>query len=510
MTFQPANQTHQISSPLATTRSAWRLGVLIVLLATIGACLWTLERRLVGLEVSHVTLAETPVTLYRLAKTSAAPPVIVAHGFGGSRQMMDQIAISLARQGFFAASLDLPGHGRNPHQMSPDITRIEGTTAQLVQTVNAVTAAVTARPEAQGPVSFVGHSMATDVVIRAAQNRADLGTIVALSMYSPAVTATEPKSLLMLSGAFEGHLRKAALAALQQVDPTAAEGQTIAIAQINRRAAVAPFVGHVGVLYAPTSLREITAWMRANLSAGQAAPLDQTGWVSGILLAALVLLAWPLLSLLPKRDPAHSPSLPRRTFWVAVILPLPIALVPALLPVFGIAGQAAFGTMAAVFALWGLTQLLLLKRAGLRLPRIDLLGTFCFLLFGGLFALALDRYGAAFLPSGPRLWVMAGLFLGTLPLMVADTLLVHKAHLWRRLLARLALLVALSCAIALAPTDLGIAFTTLPVLLLFFLVYGTLARWVSARRGPEGVALAKGLALAWAIAASTPLFATSL
>jgi hypothetical protein len=139
------------------------------------------------------------------------------------------------------------------------------------------------------------------------------------------------------------------------------------------------------------------------------------------------------------------------------------------------------------------------------------MGTVAYLVLGcGVFALALDRYGAAFLPLGDRGLVMAGLLLGTLPVMAADTLLVARAAFWRRVVSRVALLCMVSGAIALAPRELGLTFTTLPVLVLFFLIYGSFGRWIAARRGPGGVMLGKGVALAWAIAASTPLFAVDI
>ena len=201
--------------------------------------------------------------------------------------------------------------------------------------------------------------------------------------------------------------------------------------------------------------------------------------------------------------------IPWRIFLACLIVPMPIALLIAALPVLGIAGNAAFGSLAAIFGAWGLVQIVILRRAGLRFEATDRVGTLAYLCFALLFALALDRYGAAFLPTGARIGVMFGLLIGTVPLMLADTLLVHGASLLRRLLARLSLLVALFGAKAMSPTELGLAFTTLPVLVLFFLVYGTMARWISARRGAASVALGKGVALAWAIAASTPLFAVA-
>jgi len=312
---------------------------------------------------------------------------------------------------------------------------------------------------------------------------------------------------LVLSGAREGHLRQAGLEALHQIAPAAVEGETVSDGQIIRRAVVAPYVGHVGVLYAPGALREITDWLRKATGAGERAPLDRSGRAAAVLLAALTLLVWPLSRWLPRRAVSAAPPLGGRAFFACLMLPVPAALAIAALPTFGIAGYAGFGTLGAILAVWGLIQLAVLHRAGVRVPPPDAAGAAAYVAAALLFALALDRYGAAFLPSGGRAVVLAGLLLGTVPLMLADAALMQGAALWRRVLARAVLLGALAGAMALAPTQLGLAFTVLPVLVLFFVVYGSMARWIAARRGVSGPALGQGLVLAWAIAASTPLFA---
>ena len=72
---------------------------------------------------------------------------------------------------------------------------------------------------------------------------------------------------------------------------------------------------------------------------------------------------------------------------------------------------------------------------------------------------------------------------------------------------RLLPLAILLCAMLISPR-LGIAFTVLPVMVLFWLIYGLAARWVRARGDPWSTGLAMGVILAWSIAASTPLVAS--
>ncbi len=123
-----------------------------------------------------------------------------------------------------------------------------------------------------------------------------------------------------------------------------------------------------------------------------------------------------------------------------------------------------------------------------------------------LFAFALDRYGAAFVPIGSRVTLMLVLILACVPFALADRLLVRGAALWQRVLARIVPIAALTLCMFFAPEQLGLLFTVLPVMVLFYVVYGTMARFVALRQGPETAALALGILLAWSIAASTPLF----
>ena len=101
---------------------------------------------------------------------------------------------------------------------------------------------------------------------------------------------------------------------------------------------------------------------------------------------------------------------------------------------------------------------------------------------------------------------MGVLLLGTVPFMLADRILMERAALWQRILARAVPVVALSAGMILFSQSLGLLFTVLPVMVLFYLVYGTMARAVALRQGPETAGIGAGIVLAWSIAASSPLF----
>ena len=59
--------------------------------------------------------------------------------------------------------------------------------------VQAVARAVLALPRADGRLAYLGHSMASDIIVRAALQEPKPEAVVAVSMFSQAVTAVVPE-----------------------------------------------------------------------------------------------------------------------------------------------------------------------------------------------------------------------------------------------------------------------------------------------------------------------------
>lgn len=485
------------------------VGALAALL--IGLALWQLEAARQGISVSALTVGETPATVYRQSG-KFGPAVIIAHGFAGSRQLMEAFALTLAHAGYTAVSFDFQGHGRNPVPMSGDVTRLDGTTLRLLAETSAVIDAVLALPEVAGPVALLGHSMASDIVVRQAAADERVAAVVAVSMYSEAVTADTPRRLLIVTGAWEKRLRAAALEALRLVDPQAEEGQTVEDSNTAtlRRAVAAPMVEHVGVLYSRASLEEARAWIDAAFNRESRGPVAATGpWIV-LLLGGTLLLAWPLSALLPKGT--SRPDRPGSgTFLAAALLPAlltPLLLYPIkirLLPIL-VADYLLLHLL-----LYGMIALGILYWRGVRFGPLAALPGLALLAFGlGAFGLALDRYAASFFPHAGRLPIILALAVGTVPFMLADSVMTEagRAAFWRRILARVAFLASLGLAVALDFEALFFLIIILPVIVLFFLVFGLMGRWVGRQTGAQmAPGLALGLILAWALGVSFPLIA---
>ncbi|MDO9525577.1 MAG: alpha/beta fold hydrolase [Gemmobacter sp.] len=494
-----------------TSRKQLVIGIVAVVL--IALSIWQLERERAGLEITSFDAGTTPVTLYKLPKQNG-PIVVVAHGFAGSRQIMQAYSLPLAQAGYRVFAFDFEGHGGNPIPMSGDVTSVDGTTALLVAETRRVIAAARTLPEAE-QIALLGHSMATDIIVRASIAETQAGqpveAVVAISMFSQAVTAEEPARLLVISGQWESFLRKAGLDAVHLVDPNTGEGDLAVSGSVTRRAVVAPAVEHVGVLFSPTAVDEARDWLDATFARDDwVVAAGHRGWWILALLAGIVTGFYPIVSLLPKRPAA--PQISTRRFLLATLGPAVVApllitpfyenFLPVLVADYVMLHLAVFGTLqVAILGKWSG------MRWGLPILPVAALTLWGIFVFG----LALDRYAASFWPTPERLPIIAALCLGTIPFMVADSYVTQagRSALWRRFTARILLFLSLGIAAMLDPENLTFVLIVLPVFVLFFLVHGLMGRWIGRQSGAIAAGMGLGICLAWALGVSFPLFANS-
>ena len=476
-----------------------------------GAGVWNLERARSGLTIAPMIVGTTPATVYRRADAASAPAVVIAHGFAGSRQFMEAYALTLARAGYVAVSFDFEGHGRNPTPMSGDVTRVDGTTQLLMREVGKVTDAALALPGVDGRVALLGHSMASDIVVRRAIEDQRVAATVAISMFSEAVTSTLPHNLLIISGAWESFLRESALRSVRLVDPAAKEGETIGDPAVTggRRAVVAPHVEHIGVLYSATALLEARNWLDAVFGRTSAGPVAATGGWIVLLLAGVVLLAWPLSGLLPRVEAPPS-AISVRNFLLATLAPA--ALTPLVLTFVNTRFLPVLVAdyLAVHLFVYGVLSLGILTLSGVRIGRIAwvpavALAAYGIFAFGG----ALDRYAASFMPIAARVPIIAAIAVGAVTYMLADSLAVDggRAALWRVVVARGAFLASLGGAVALDFRRLFFLLIIIPVIMAFFVVFGLMGGWVGRRTmSPSAVGIGLGLILAWSLGVTFPMF----
>ncbi|WP_333833076.1 alpha/beta hydrolase [Rubrimonas sp.] len=497
-------------APILVLAAALALGALALLRLNAGA---------EGLSVARVAVEGTPATLHWRDGAPPGPAVLIAHGFSGSARLMEAFALDLAQAGYLAVSYDALGHGRNPAPLSGDVAREDGATERLLAEMATVAQWARAQPQSDGRIAVLGHSMAADIVVRHAQRHPETQAVVAVSMFSPVVTADSPRNLLVVVGALEGGLTDEAVRVLRlTAGPEAGEGETFGDFDSPgfgaRRVVFADGVEHVGVLFATESLREARGWLDAAFGrTSDAAPPRARGpWIVA-LIAAAVAAAWPLSRLLPRL------AEPSRAFgWrdVALIGGLPAVATPLILWPTDIRFlPIAVGDYLALhFALFGaLMWLGLALRRGLPKGGVSTGRLALAALAAALFALVvvggvIDQFVTSFAPTPERLPLFAALLPGTLLYFLADERLTRSGPPGAYAATKLLFLMSLALAVALNLPRLFFLIILAPPLVAFFAVFGLFSYWAHRRTGHWAVGgLANAAIFALAIAVTFPMVA---
>jgi dienelactone hydrolase len=481
--------------------------------------------------VEPALVGATPVTVFRpSAGSGPAPVAVIAHGFAGSQQLMHPIATTLARNGYVAVTFDFPGHGRSAAPMPRGRDEDAQRDRVLLDALDAVAAMARTRFAGGGRYAVVGHSMASDLVVRHAQAHPGVQATVAISAFAPTIRddtpADSPRNLLVVVGELEPQVLKAeALRMTRSSAPGEAQaGVTRGRFEDGtaRRAAVAGGVEHIGVLYAADTLVATVQWLDAAFGRmPQAAPrfIDARGPWLALLLAGVVTLAWPLSGLLPRVGHHAQPAISRRGFWTAALLPalatplllwpiptgfLPVLLADYLVMHFGLYGLLTLATLRCMPQAQAATGL---ARPSAALPVLALaaIATAGYALLA--VGVPVDRYVFNLQPAPGRWPYVAAVFAGTLAYFLADERLTRAAGAPRFAYAatKLAFLASLALAIALDLRGLFFLIIIVPAIVLLFVVYGLFSGWAWRRANHYAVpAVANAFAFAWFVAVTFP------
>ncbi len=238
-----------------------------------------------NLDVTTARVDDTPITVAQKPNHPPAPAVVIAHGFSGSQQLMAPMATTLAQNGYVAVTFDFSGHGRNQRPMTGGIRNLAQSADALMADIERVVAFARRLPGVDGRIALAGHSMATDLVVRAARRDPGVTAVVALSFFAQEVTATAPKNLLIVDGAWESQrlidagLRAVSLTAGGNARPGVSYGDVAA--GDGRRLALARGAEHIGVLYSQDALSETVAWLNAVFDRSETDFVDRRGpWLA--------------------------------------------------------------------------------------------------------------------------------------------------------------------------------------------------------------------------------------
>lgn len=428
-------------------------------------------------------------------------------------------AVTLARNGYVAVTFDFPGHGRNPVPLLGGLADDAKRNDALLGTLDEVVAFARAVLGGDAGMALLGHSMASDIVVRYAMEHPDIAATVAVSLFSPAVTASSPRNLLVIAGALEPAMivdEGRRVAGLGTGRP--AEDRTTYGSFDNgtaRRLALAGGVEHIGVLFSRQSMAEALGWLDQAFARRGSGYLDERAPWLGMLMLGVVALGWPLAGVLPRvaAVPQGAGLRWRRLLPVAllsaILVPLilwkvPTGFLPSLLGDYLAVHYATLGLLiAAGLALAGAARPALPPAAPFAIATVAL-AAYCVLAVGA----PIDRYVTSFVPAAGRWPILLAVLVGTAAYCAADEWLTRGPGRRRGAYAvtKALFLLSLVLAIALNPGRLFFLIIIVPVIFVFLIVYGLFSGWACHRtRQPLVGAVAVALAFAWAIASVFPV-----
>ena len=529
-------------------RALTRALVAVLAIAAIALALTELRRQEQGLRITDHTVGETPVRVFRPAQGGKAPVVVIAHGFAGSQQLMQPFALTLAKNGYVAVTFDFTGHGRNPVPMRGDVDEPTRITGVLVAETGRVADFARALPESDGRIAILGHSMASDIVIRYAQAHPEVEATIAVSVFSPAATGERPGNLLIIIGSLEPSmlinegLRIINLSVGGGAEPGRSYGDFKDGSA--RRLALSSGVEHIGVLYSQDSMREALQWVNEAFGRQGDGWIDRRPIWMALLFAGLIALAWPLSWLLPRAAPEPmGASLTWKQLLPAALLPAvltplilwkaPTEFLIILLGDYLTLHFLVYGLLTAAIVLYlqrrtrtGLFQprprpLPAAHGRGTRLDRFLASGTVvpsagkiaiaalavsAYNIFA--FGWPLNEYAFSFMPIEPRLHLIAAVAVGSVIYFVTAEWMSHGKHARRGAyaLVKLCFLLSLAIAVALNLKKLFFLIIIVPAILLLFLAFGLISNWsYRATNHPLPGALANAAVFAWAIGITFPM-----
>ena len=446
-------------------------------------------------------------------KRASSGIVFIAHGFAGSTSFMRPIAVALAQAGYKTIRYDFQGHGRTPKPYRGDITTTKGATQLFLnQTNQIVDYYLDKNPSSKAVI--VGHSMASDIIFRAALTNNAIMSSIGISNYTDVIKKNRPKNVLILNGQWESHLRKKGLSILSDLGVTNPQENTIygnietgtarKVTSINN-------ADHVGILYSRQTQKEIVQWIDRVLERESSLKTNAIGIWTALLLLSLFF-TFCLVPHLLHPVQSNKFEFSFRNCFVGNLLAgtlTPLLLNFQLLPISSFPSHNYLINHLIVFSIIisfifpHQTRHLALKNFNLGICVV--LFIFYTLIFGSV----LDSYVSSFYPTAGRIPLFVLLLFGCVPIAIIIQVL-HSSHekAWiKATLTKSILVLSLTVAIPLNIKELFLLAYAILLLIGFFFVFGFLSNYLSRRfNNPLSIGIANGATLAWIFSTALPLY----
>ena len=466
-----------------------------------------------GVRVETQLANETPVIMFTPDKIRSDILVFVAHGFAGSATLMQSIALSVAKTGHRTFTFDFLGHGRHSLPYSGDIMTEKGATRLFVRQTNEVVNYYLKKEKISKAV-IIGHSMASDLILRTARLNSNIIGTIGISTYSDMIGRNKPRNVLIVNGMWEPSLRNKAIEIINSIGVENPQEDTLYGSFHDGSARMITSISstdHVGILYSNKTQQVINNWINQIIGEKLELVTGDIGiWIL-LLLSSLFCLFLVFVQNLPNKQRKKNDI----SFNGCVLGNLIAATcTPVILSVYSIdlLTFTSHNYLLNHFFLYAILGLLFTKGSISSLPFGEFnlsiftgLVVFFTLIFGGL----VDAYVSTFYLSDTRVAIFFLLLMGSIPIVLYIQLFYqsYNAAVWKASMSKLFLILSLVFAMLLNFDELFLLGYAILLLCAFWIVFAFLAHLLLRKVGSYlSIALANGVALAWTLSTALPLY----
>ena len=483
---------------------------IVFLVASFFFLVYNLEKSSDGLLNTSFNVKQTPTFLTHKEETSSVL-VIIAHGFGGSSNFMKSLSNSIATAGHRTVRFDLLGHGINPVAFSGDVSNSEGPSVQFINQLNSVIDFYKIK-FSPSHIVLVGHSMATDIIIRTAATRRDITSLIALSAYTNKKLTEKIPNILVLNGEWESNLVKKTKELFissgiknPELNKIYNEPKTNYL----RKMSSIKNSEHVGILYMPTTQKEIGQWFVELGLSKHPHKINHIGLLLVCTILNLFFLFLFILRFFPQKK-TFVLTIHKTKLFAFIIGVLLLPFLQFIIP-FNATSFPVFNYLMTFFFIVGIL-LYFVTPVSFEKTVIDSFNVYSFFFliffFIGLFGYFIDNYISTFIGDGGRIYIFCLLLVPCLCFSLSLQKIYQEKNHWLYVnLVKFSIVVSLGISVFLNFDDLFLLSYAILILLLYWIFFGFLSSLFNRRNlYLLSNSCSNGVVLAWTLSTTLPLY----
>ncbi|OUW02911.1 MAG: hypothetical protein CBD16_03745 [Betaproteobacteria bacterium TMED156] len=268
------------------------------------ASYYNLKKSEENLLTKYENIDGTPVVITKhFEENNKGELIILAHGFAGSTSFMRSIAVSLANAGHTTIRFDFLGHGKHKSPFLGNVRDPNGPSERFIKQLNLIIDTFKKKYQ-YSKVILIGHSMASDIIIRSANVREDIRSVIAISTYTDVKLKKTFPNLLILNGEWERKLIKKTIEIFND-DGINNVNKNVTYGSLKngtaRRMQIINDADHVGILYSTDTQIVIADWLQELEPSFEIRSSNSIGFWAASAFTSLFFIFITLIKLFPRK-----------------------------------------------------------------------------------------------------------------------------------------------------------------------------------------------------------------